>query len=108
MKILVLSDSHSMLRFMRQCVDAVKPDVVIHLGDYLDDGEVIAQENPQIIFYQVPGNCDMYRCSPFLEQTRLVTIGGIRIFMTHGHFTPILSATQGLEIKHSVNSSQTC
>ena len=34
MKILVLSDSHSALQFMRQCVESVKPDAIIHLGDF--------------------------------------------------------------------------
>ena len=36
MKILVLSDSHSALQFMRQCVESVKPDAIIHLGDFFD------------------------------------------------------------------------
>ena len=40
MKILVLSDSHSALQFMRQCVESVKPDAIIHLGDFFDDGVV--------------------------------------------------------------------
>ena len=43
MKLLVLSDSHSSLRFMRLCMDKVKPDGVIHLGDYYDDGEVLKE-----------------------------------------------------------------
>ena len=60
MKILVLSDSHSGLRFMRQCIDAVKPNAVIHLGDYYDDGQAMAQEYPHLYFYAVPGNCDRH------------------------------------------------
>ena len=47
MKILVLSDSHSAISFMRQCMDSVRPDAVIHLGDHYDDGEVLAEEYPQ-------------------------------------------------------------
>ena len=39
MKILVLSDSHSALSFMRSCIETVKPDRIIHLGDYYDDAE---------------------------------------------------------------------
>ena len=64
MTILVLSDSHSTLRFMRQCVDTIQPDVLIHLGDYFDDGAVLKEEYPQIPLLQVPGNCDRYRCLP--------------------------------------------
>ena len=44
MKILVLSDSHSSLSYMRLCIEAVKPDIMIHLGDYYDDAEAIAEE----------------------------------------------------------------
>ncbi len=47
MKILVLSDSHSSLRFMRDCVDAVKPDVIVHLGDHYDDAAVLREEYPE-------------------------------------------------------------
>ena len=50
MKILVLSDSHSGLSFMRRCVDTVRPDYIIHLGDYMDDGATMAEEYPQYGF----------------------------------------------------------
>ena len=66
MTILVLSDSHSSLRFMRQCADTIRPDVLVHLGDYFDDAVVLKEEYPQILVYQVPGNCDRYRCPPRL------------------------------------------
>ena len=85
MKILVLSDSHAALSFMRRCIDAVQPDAVIHLGDHYDDGTTMAEEYPQIPFYQVPGNCDVHRCFIPDPETRLETLGGVRILMTHGH-----------------------
>lgn len=85
MKLLVLSDSHSALRFMRDCIRAVRPDGVIHLGDHYDDAQAIAQENPHMIVHQVPGNCDRYRCPLNTPQTLCYPIGGIRFFMTHGH-----------------------
>jgi len=85
MKILVLSDSHSAIRFMRLCVDSLKPDAIIHLGDHFDDGEVIHEENPDILFYQVPGNCDRYRC-PFGQPEILIqTLFGVSLYITHGH-----------------------
>ena len=68
MKILVLSDSHSGLSFMRRCIDRVKPDALIHLGDYYDDGQTMEEEYPHIRMYQVPGNCDRYRCPPFARE----------------------------------------
>ncbi len=85
MKILVLSDSHAALSFMRLCVTAVKPDAVIHLGDYYEDGTAIAEEFPEIRFYQVPGNCDRYRCPAFAPETLVETVCGVKLFMTHGH-----------------------
>ena len=77
MKILVLSDSHAALGFMRLSIDAVKPDAVIHLGDFFDDGTAMAEENPHIRFYQVPGNCDRYRCAPWQAEISSCRIGGI-------------------------------
>lgn len=85
MKILVLSDSHSMLSFMRRCVETVDPDVIIHLGDYFEDGAALKEEFPGIPFYQVPGNCDRYRCLPSQPEILVETIGGVSFYLTHGH-----------------------
>ena len=85
MKILVLSDSHSSLRFMRECVTKVQPNVIIHLGDHYDDGEALHEEFPHILFYQVPGNCDKYRAPIHAREILVVSIGGVRFYMTHGH-----------------------
>ena len=54
MKILVLSDSHSTLSFMRQCIRTVKPDTVVHLGDHFDDGPAMQEEFSISRFYQGP------------------------------------------------------
>ena len=85
MKILVLSDSHSTLSFMRRCIDAVKPDAVVHLGDHFDDGEAMREEYPCLRFYQVPGNCDRYRTPPHAREILNMPLYGVRIYMTHGH-----------------------
>lgn len=85
MKLLVLSDSHSALTFMRQAILAVRPDAVIHLGDYYDDGQVMAEENPHLVFHQVPGNCDRYRCSGLKPEFLCYTVCGVKLYMTHGH-----------------------
>lgn len=98
MKILVLSDSHSALRFMRACIDAVRPDVMIHLGDYYDDALAIGEEYPHIPFYQVPGNCDRYRCRPGQPEILLEEISGVRLYMTHGHRHGV-KQTMGLLLK---------
>ena len=91
MKILVLSDSHSTLSFMRRCISAVKPQAIVHLGDHFDDGEAMKEEYPGIAFYQVPGNCDRYRCAPWQPEILIERVCGVELYMTHGH-------------KHSVKS----
>lgn len=85
MKLLVLSDSHASLYAMRQCVERVRPDAIIHLGDYFDDGQVLAQEYPALAYYAVPGNCDRYRLMCTEAETKLEIVGGVRMMLTHGH-----------------------
>lgn len=93
MRILVLSDSHSAHFFMKTCVRVLKPDVIIHLGDYYDDGQVLLEEFPCIRFYQVPGNCDRYRTPPFARDILIERIGGVNFYMTHGHLHGVKSGT---------------
>ena len=85
MKILVFSDSHSALRFMYACMDAVRPDAVIHLGDHYDDGIALKEDYPTVRFYQVPGNCDRYRCPPGIPEILVERVLGVNLYMTHGH-----------------------
>ena len=85
MKILVLSDSHAGLSFMRRCIELTQPDAIIHLGDYYRDGQTINEEYPQIPIYQVPGNCDLHSVWCPDPEIRLIELGGVRLYMTHGH-----------------------
>lgn len=96
MKILVLSDSHSAMRFMRQCVETIKPQAIVHLGDYYDDGETLKELYPHIELHQVPGNCDRYRCPPWVHTTLCYDVCGVRLFMTHGHKQGVKSSTATL------------
>lgn len=96
MKILVLSDSHASLRYMRQTIDAVKPDAVVHLGDYFSDGETMAEEYRDIPFYAVPGNCDRFRGWISEPETKVLTLGGVRIMLTHGHIHHVKSGYYSL------------
>lgn len=85
MKLLILSDSHASLYFMRMCMQNICPDAVFHLGDYYHDAQVLQQENPTVEMYAVPGNCDCGRIWEPVPETRLETLDGVRILMTHGH-----------------------
>lgn len=96
MKILVVSDSHSALRFMKKCVERIKPDAVVHLGDYYDDGEALAEINPYIPVHQVAGNCDKYRCPIHAREMLCYRLGGVMTYMTHGHALHVKSGIGGL------------
>ena len=85
MKILVFSDSHSSMSFMRLCMEVVKPDAVIHLGDHYDDAEVLMDEWPRTRMYRVPGNCDKYRVPDYVPEILIQPIFGVNMYMTHGH-----------------------
>lgn len=85
MKILVLSDSHSGLSFMRRCIEAIRPDAIIHLGDYLDDAVAMVEEYAHISMHRVPGNCDRYRYSSLDPEILIRKISGVNFYLTHGH-----------------------
>ena len=96
MKVLVFSDSHASLGFMLDCLHKLRPDYVIHLGDYYDDGQILAEEAPQCRLFQVPGNCDRYRCPPDSAQVLCPELMGVRVYMTHGHLHGVKSGIGGL------------
>lgn len=85
MKILVLSDSHSSMGFMRRCIKSLQPDTVVHLGDYYEDAQLMQEENPRLMFHMVPGNCDLYRCMTRAPLKLCYPVGGVKLYMVHGH-----------------------
>lgn len=91
MRILVMSDSHSTMRYMRLAIDTVKPETVIHLGDHYDNAETLEEEYHHIRFHKLPGNCDRYRCPPTTPQIFCYDIGGVKFYMTHGHLHGVKS-----------------
>lgn len=84
MKLLVFSDSHSTHSLMKRFVEKIKPNALVHLGDYYDDGEVLGESFFHIPLYQVAGNCDAYR-APNAMRMLLLHLGGVMTFMVHGH-----------------------
>lgn len=96
MKILVLSDSHFYLPSMRQYVEVIQPDAIVHLGDLYQDGRELSEAYPGIPMRQVPGNCDQFRCAPELPRVLVDTLFGVRLFMTHGHEHGVKSGTARL------------
>ena len=84
MRIAVFSDSHGVTEPMLAAIEEHKPDMVLHLGDYVRDAEAIAAYFPSLDLRYVRGNCDAYSHSD-AEENLLFNADGVRIFMTHGH-----------------------
>ena len=95
-RILVLSDSHRGMSFMRWCVNTVKPDAIVHLGDFYDDGDELHEGFRHIPMYQVAGNCDRYYASPAARELLIGQVCGVKLFMTHGHRQYVKSGTDQL------------
>lgn len=83
MKLLVCSDSHGNLDYMRRAVELERPDQVLHLGDVTRDGQRLLEAFPGLALEQVRGNCDGWG-DGFPEEKELF-LGGKRIWMLHGH-----------------------
>ena len=83
MKIFVVSDTHGKIdEFIEKVKSMEKPDLIIHLGDYVEDGLKIESvlEVETII---VKGNGDYYRGD--YNEDEIITIGDKKVFITHGH-----------------------
>ena len=48
-KAAVFSDSHGLTALMRECVRRVRPDVIIHLGDYSRDADALRRMLTQVL-----------------------------------------------------------
>lgn len=96
MKILVLSDSHAGISFMKYAISHIKPDAVIHLGDYFEDGALLIELFPTIRLHQVPGNCDKYRMIGIHPETLCYHVCGVKLYMTHGHKYHVKSSIYSL------------
>lgn len=96
MKLLVLSDSHGTMCSMENAVERIRPDYILHLGDYQRDARKLAEFYPEIPLLSVPGNCD--RPLPGEQLTLLREFGGVRILMTHGHAYGVKSGLLRMEL----------
>ena len=81
MRILVVSDTHGDRAAMDRLLDKEHDfDRIFHLGDNYRDAGYLAGSTAKPVEC-VPGNCDFERAAG----TILVTVGGKRFFLTHGH-----------------------
>ncbi len=93
MRIVVFSDTHGIYYRLLSVFERTyqQTDCYLHLGDGLDEFKRLEQKFACKNFYSVRGNCDFQQLAP-LE--RSIVLGGVCIFMTHGH---TLSVKAGLD-----------
>jgi putative phosphoesterase len=83
MKILVFSDTHKRIRNCINVINANKEvDLIIHLGDVLQDALDLESLFPKIKIEYVTGNNDFSRRG---NKEKLITVDNKKIFLTHGH-----------------------
>lgn len=82
MKAAVFSDTHGNTALMVEAVRRMRPDIIIHLGDYARDTAVLTREFPEIPLYSVCGNCDFGSLAPLED---IVPFGPVKAFIAHGH-----------------------
>ncbi len=84
MRILVVSDTHGDKYALQSALwEQPEAKYVFHLGDGARELEEISAENPDRTFFGVRGNCDSEHCELLINREE--TLGGRRIFFTHGH-----------------------
>ena len=98
MKIIVFSDSHGRTAEMERAISA-HPDAgyVLHAGDGAREFSLMRGLYPGVAFAGVSGNCDFLLDRNDKPPASLtLDIGGVRIFLTHGHRFFVKSSTYAL------------
>lgn len=91
-KILLISDTHGFHDNLSEVVRREAPfDRVLHMGD-TEGWDPVIEEIVGAPVEFVAGNCDWASALP---SEKTVSIGGVRIFMTHGHEYYV---TTGMEV----------
>lgn len=82
-RVLIFSDTHG---DTDRCVSIIRGaghvDAIIHAGDCVSDAEDLSYIFERIPVYFVKGNNDFFTRAP---EKLTVIIGGVRIFIAHGH-----------------------
>jgi putative phosphoesterase len=92
-KLLVLSDTHRNMDGALRIARLALPDALLHLGDHYADAMELRRRLPELPVYAVRGNCDLGGAG---ETELLLELGGVRLYMTHGHIHGVKSSTAAL------------
>ena len=82
LKAAVFSDTHGNTAPMLAAARGADADVLIHLGDYDRDAQVLREAFPETPIWSVCGNCDIMPLSP---EKLVIPLGPVQAFLTHGH-----------------------
>ena len=98
MKILVFSDTHGNYKLMRDVImrNSTDTDLVIHLGDKVEDADNAMKEFSHIAFLYVYGNCDFVPMFKTQTSYQTVTLDGVKLMYTHGHRYAVNSGVDNL------------
>lgn len=102
MKVLVFSDSHGRMVEMLAAVEAESPDLILHLGDHLQDGEELHELCPDVPVIGVLGNNDW----GVGKEEEVLTVSGVRIFMAHGHQYRVRATTSRMLLETKLKNCQ--
>ena len=94
MLLAVFSDTHGVTDRAAAAVRRAAPDMIIHLGDFTRDADVLQKEFPHIELRSVRGNCDLASVAPV---SQLFFAGETKLFIAHGH---------SYGVKHGLDSFQ--
>jgi len=98
-KILAVSDSHSIKSSLLEAVELESPELILHLGDHNTDCAAIEGEYPEITLRSVRGNCDRFSPGPEMDE---FTLDGKKFFITHGHLFGVKSGLSSI-INYSIS-----
>lgn len=94
MRIAVISDSHGHGHIVDRIIRRERTaEAIIFLGDLTSDIEDFTYEYTDKRFFIVSGNCDYFPSYPY---SAVANIGGVNIFITHGHTLGVKGGTGAL------------
>lgn len=94
-RILVFSDSHGNIEYMKKAIDGIRDiSVIVHLGDMTRDINEIMREYPDYEYETVKGNCDF---ASIEDDERIFELGGYKFLIAHGHKFGVKTGTERLK-----------
>ena len=94
MRIVVFSDSHNDFDALHRIVNAQpEADMFVHLGDGQPEFDDLQALYPDKRMMFIRGNCDW---DSFAKDEAVLTLGGRRVFLTHGHMYNVKRGQQAL------------